>query len=300
MNINYLKHDEIDFKKWDLCIKRAVNGSVFGYSWFLNIVSPKWDALVDDNYENVMPMTHKKYLGIRMLMQPCLAPNLGVYSSKVLDSSVVKAFIEAIPQSYRFVNIRLNKHNKFSEKRPKTLDGVHFELDLIEDYYKIRSRFSSEIRLGLSIASEQKISIIPGLNSNSLLQLIHKNAGLFKRMLFRKRYAALANLVSTAVRFRIGKIYGAYTSDNKLCAAAFFIYSHQRFTLLVSVVPRRALKLCAYEAIIDEFIRTHAEESLTLRFEYASRNRFGNKYRGFGAKPFRFVGIKINRLKSVK
>ena len=47
MNIRYVKHNDIDFKKWDKCITKAINGSVYGYSWFLDIVAKEWDALLD-------------------------------------------------------------------------------------------------------------------------------------------------------------------------------------------------------------------------------------------------------------
>lgn len=296
MNINYLTYEQIDLKKWDQCIKRAVNGSIFGYSWFLNIVSPGWGALVDENYENVMPITYQTWLGIKLMLQPCFAPNLGVYCSNVLDKETVTAFIEKIPEDFRYVNIRLNKHNRYTGAKPKILDGVHYELDLIEDYYKIRSRYSKPVCLALSESAEKKITIVPGLNSISLTRLIVSSSHFPNRWLFHKRYKHLSSLVSTAVRYRIGKVYGAYTPNNQLCAAAFFIWSHQRATLLALAVTKKGRSVHALEAIIDEFIRTHAEESMTLRFDYATRSKFESIYKGFGAKAFGFIGIRVFRL----
>jgi hypothetical protein len=58
--ITYLKHTEIDKYKWDACITRASNSLVYAYSWFLDVVSPNWDALILDDYTAVMPITHRK------------------------------------------------------------------------------------------------------------------------------------------------------------------------------------------------------------------------------------------------
>ena len=57
---SFLKHDKIDKVKWDNCISRSVNGHIYARSWYLNIVSPDWDALIEGDYEAVMPLTWKR------------------------------------------------------------------------------------------------------------------------------------------------------------------------------------------------------------------------------------------------
>ncbi|OIP03307.1 MAG: hypothetical protein AUJ97_04685 [Bacteroidetes bacterium CG2_30_32_10] len=60
MEIRYLKHKEIDKDKWDNCIEKAFNGIIYAYSWYLDIVSENWDALIEDDYKTVFPLTQKK------------------------------------------------------------------------------------------------------------------------------------------------------------------------------------------------------------------------------------------------
>ncbi len=57
--IIYLKNDEIDVVKWDLCIAKAANALPYAYSWYLDIVAPSWDALIYGDYEVVMPLANK-------------------------------------------------------------------------------------------------------------------------------------------------------------------------------------------------------------------------------------------------
>jgi hypothetical protein len=62
-------------------IARSFNGIVYAYSWYLDIVSPGWDALVKDDYKSVMPLTWRKKYGIKYLYQPFFTQQLGVFSS---------------------------------------------------------------------------------------------------------------------------------------------------------------------------------------------------------------------------
>lgn len=296
MNISYIKHEEIDLKKWDRCIKKAVNGSIYGYSWFLNIVSCKWDALVDDKYENVMPLTYLKFLGIKALIQPHFATNLGVYSSQILDTETVNQFIEAIPSEFKFIRVNLNKYNKLTINNIKIKRDIHYELDLIQPYEKIKSLYRKNIVENLQTGTKNKISVIPGLNSNDLIRLYLKNNGRLRNLFWRKKTESLKKLVSTAVRYRVGQVYGAYTRENVLCVAAFFVFSHQKATLLFLGLNKIAIKEHALETVINEFIKLHADQNVTLRFEFASRKKFADVYQGFGAQRFQFMNIKQNRL----
>ena len=58
----YLKHHQIDKKKWDSCIFYAKEGILYAYSWYLDIVAPNWDAIIllnKDSYISVMPLPVK-------------------------------------------------------------------------------------------------------------------------------------------------------------------------------------------------------------------------------------------------
>jgi len=45
--IIYHKHHEIDRDRWDECIRKSFNGIIYAYSWYLDIVSPQWEALIE-------------------------------------------------------------------------------------------------------------------------------------------------------------------------------------------------------------------------------------------------------------
>ena len=59
MEIRFVKKEDIDKIKWNSCVHYAINGNIFGYMWFLDSVSKEWDALVEGDYESVLPLFHK-------------------------------------------------------------------------------------------------------------------------------------------------------------------------------------------------------------------------------------------------
>jgi hypothetical protein len=292
LDIRYLQHHEIDYQKWDKCIKKSVNGSIYAYSWFLNIVSEEWDALVDEKYETIMPLPYKKKLGFKLLIQPVFASNLGVFSTKVLDEEVVDSFVKAIPKKFWLININLNKYNKITEKLFHIRHDCVYELDLIPSYKRIYDSFSPKIKQYINKASENKISVITGMNSNDLVTLYLNNKTLIQKLLFRKHINKIKMLVSNSIKFRVGQVYGAYTNENNLCAAAFFIWSHNRVFLLFFGFNKKGLNKLAHITLINEFIKLHAEQNLTLRFEFASRNKYSELYLGFGGHRYEFIRVR--------
>ena len=127
--IHYLQHNQINLTKWDATIAEC--GNIYAYSWYLDVVHPGWNALVEDDYQSVMPITGGKKFGVNYLFQPYFVQQLGVFSKQPLTSEKLSDFLNAIPKKYRFAEIRLNESNTFDN----TLQGIEsFILSRIRDF----------------------------------------------------------------------------------------------------------------------------------------------------------------------
>jgi len=98
-SILYFKNQEIDKKKWDHAIRHSVNNIMYAYSWYLDMVSPGWDALIQGDYDVVMPVTWHKKWGVKFLMQPMFAKMLGIFSNQQLGKDVMKEFIDEVKKN---------------------------------------------------------------------------------------------------------------------------------------------------------------------------------------------------------
>ena len=295
MKIIYLKHKAIDKQKWDLCIKNSFNGIIYAYSWYLDIVSESWDALVVGDYEIVMPLTKARKLGVWYLRQPVFSQQLGVFSRIHLSPQKVEEFIKAIPREFRFIDIQLNIHNRIDTTPIRKINS-NYELDLIKPYEKIRKNYSTNTRRNLNKAIKNKVSIVEGVTSNELISLFKENVG-GPRINFQDyQYNMLRQLISFSTRFRLGEIIGAYSAQNTLCAATFFVYSNQKGIYLVSASTPEGIENRAMFRLIDHYVRKNSERSMTLDFEGSNIESIARFYKGFGATACEYPSLKMNRL----
>lgn len=293
MEIKYLKHNEIDKQQWDKCIANAFNGIVYSFSWYLDIVSNQWEALVFDDYKAVMPLTCKKKYGLSYIFQPRYTQQLGVFSQGVLDQELVKAFIGAIPVKYKIVDINLNTYNKLDDAKLVSNQGVTYELDLIQKYKDLGKNFNSNTQRNIKKAINNKVQVSKHVNLKDLLILVKKTS---KIPLTFDHLNILRRLIPLTISNNLGNTYGAYNDKNELVAAAFFIRSHNKTIYLISAATQEAKELSAMFLLVDQFIKDNAERDITLDFEGSVIENIARFYRGFGASPINYNKVSINRL----
>ena len=137
--IEYLKNSQINKAKWDDCISQSFNGNIYVYSWYLDLVHEGWDALVEDDYQRVMPLTLRALHGITYYFQPFFTQQFGVFSKGILNPDIVDTFIKEIPSNVKVVDINLNSFNKLDDENYDIVLNANYLLDLILDYQKIYS-----------------------------------------------------------------------------------------------------------------------------------------------------------------
>jgi len=297
MEIKYLKDKEIDLSRWDKCIEKSVNGNIFGFSWYLNILSECWDALIAGNYEAVMPLIKSRGENSRFLVQPYFGRQLGLYSRNVLTNNLVNNFISAIPKKYKHIDFNLNKYNELSNYSDEMIVSHEkiFCLDLIQSYSKIRQKYSPGIINKLNNAEEENVIVLRGLLPNDLLSL-YARFQIPKIDAPEEDFEKLRKIISHAIRYRMGEIYGAYSLVNNFCGGIFIISSHQKLIVLFTALSNEGLENDSHYKLIDHIIRSYSEKNITLVFDRFDGAFDAELYKEFGAKEFTFQRIKIDKL----
>ena len=67
--IHYIKHNKIDFNKWDNLVERAEQGTVYSYSWWLSAFC-QWDIIVLNDYEAGIPVPQASGMFTQKIHQP--------------------------------------------------------------------------------------------------------------------------------------------------------------------------------------------------------------------------------------
>ncbi|MDZ7741328.1 MAG: GNAT family N-acetyltransferase [Bacteroidota bacterium] len=294
--IKHLTYDEIDKNQWDLCISKAFNGNIYAYSWFLDIVAENWEALVQDDYDRVFPLSWKKDFGIAHLYQPFFTQQLGIYSKNILTHEVVNEFIERIPGRYRHIEIYLNAYNKPNAAAYQVESQVNHELDLIKPYQSLQKSYSKNTRRNIKKAANSKLSIVRNITIEKVVDLFRDNRGQQISHLGENDYRRLRRLLYTCVYKNLAEANGVYSAENTLLAGAVFIKSNRRAIFIFSGLSEEGKRLGAMPFLIDGFIHDHANKHLTLDFDGSNDPNLSRFYKSFGAKQTNYPKLTINRL----
>jgi hypothetical protein len=290
--IRHLKNNEINVVKWDNCINNAYNGNIYAFSWYLDILSDQWEAIVHNNYRSVMPLLINKHAGIKYIGTSILANQLGVFSTAISDKSLVNAFIEATKSRYRFFSINLNKYNTIDAGVCRQRSHSNYEFDLIRSYDLIRDAYSAAIRQGIKHAEEKRVSIITGMVPNDFIEFLLQYRVIPSCRLNKNIVSQLRKIIAFVTNHRVGELYAAYTPANTLCAAVLFLKSNRKANVLFSGVSHEGVELRAMELLVDHFIRHHAEKNLTLNFGNLAMPDKVQFFTGFGAQAYHYMNIR--------
>jgi len=290
--IQYLKHNQIDFDKWDLCIDRAINGIIYPYSFYLNQVTPGWEALIFGDYKAVMPLPVKKRLGFWYVIQPPFTQQLGVFAEMPVSEELLQSFINAVPPKFKYININLNTFNLLTNSSSKKHST--YELDLLTAYDYIAEGYSSQTIRNLKKSRKEKVCIYKNNEPDIIIETFRKYKGKEIKHWNDKHYLTLKHLIYSGLYRGDAELYSAYDARNTFCAGIVFFTSHNKSILIFSGSTPSARSNGAMTAIIDRFINDHSGQHLTLDFEGSSEKNLARFYAGFGSKECVFLQLEMN------
>jgi len=294
--IHYLKHNEIDKKKWDDSIDQCVNNLIYAHSWYLDIVCPNWNALIENDYESMMPLTGNKKYGIEYLYPPYFAQQLGVFSKEKLLQEKINAFLNSIPVRYKFVELNLNTHNTFEYSGFQIKKNINLELQLHVSYGALRKNYSRLIVRNIKKAIKNEITIQKNIEPSDLINMFRKTRGQGISNLKEKNYKMLLDLIHTCIKRGYCESAGAFTKTGRLCAGIILLIKNNRAIFLFSSTHKLGKENGAMFFLIDNFIRDNAGSEMIFDFEGSNIPGVARLYKGFGSKECVYLQVRKNNL----
>ena len=280
----------------DECIKKAQNKRLYANSWYLDLVSPTWDALIFRDYEYVMPLPCKKKYGIKYVYQPAYCQQLGIFPTPPFE--IQKEFAQQLKNRYRLVSYQLNSENSARAfKEFQTSEKINLCLSLQQLYEELYIRFSPHAKRNIKKAQKSKVKVIKGLLPMEYVTIKRKT---LNSTVSENTLIILNKLMSNTITSGKGIIYAAYSSMNNLCAAAFFLAGGGRASYLNAFSTEEGRENRAMYAIVNEFINEFAGSGLVLDFEGSVIEGIARFYKGFGATEENYSYIYSNRLPIIK
>lgn len=299
--IRYLTHNQIDTKRWDDCIAQSPDGLVYAWSWYLDVVHPNWEALVEDDYETVMPLTGGKKYGINYLFQPFFTQKLGIFGKEEVCEEKIEQFLEVIPEKFKFAEIRINKsYETYKTHRTyttyKSENHRNIELSLTPDYSVLYANYNSNTKRNLAKAQKQGLTIVEDADPSVIIELFRKNRGKEIKHWGDKEYNRLLNLVEVAKSHDACLVFGVQNTDNQIIAGAFFMISHNKIVFLFSGADEANKENHGLTFLLDHVIKRYSGTQNILDFEGSDNDGLARFYKGFGGEEKYYQELKFNKL----
>ena len=215
MNIKWLHVEEIEQPRWDGCVHYAHNSNPYGYSWYLKNSAREWMALVEGNYESVLPLPidFEEREWIRM---PSLLPYVNLYSVHVLSEKRLARFANELSKSGK--NWELSTGIAFQNLTESGPLGSRKFISLRKSYEEIKNLYSSDFKDVLNGSKGADIHLIQSQNAERLVAFIKKNGGdmnehMAHRLLYNAMHRGLASIQVA-------------TRDGEWIAAAAILYGN--------------------------------------------------------------------------
>jgi hypothetical protein len=292
-SIRYIVQKDINKQKWDTCIENASNGLVYGYSFYLDTMAKHWDALVLNDYEAVMPLTFNKKYGIHYLYQPPFSASLGIFGNN-LSATSVNNFLLAIPKKFSYWDIYLNQGNYFKLQDFNLYERMNYTLPLNSSYESIYNKYRKNIQRNIKKCEQLQCVIKKDFAVDEVIALSNEQSKSFSR-LTDEDFDRVKKIYLLLHKNKQAITYGMYSNDKLLASAAFFFSHGRAYYILVGNHPD-GKTIGASHALIDAFIKDHAEQNLLLDFEGSDVANLAFFYSSFGAAEEKYTGIKLNRL----
>ena len=230
---------------------------------------------------------------MKYLYQPPFSQQLGIFA--LPPEKIAREFYNAILQYFKYIDIQFNASNLL----PRNLELVEFFarknylLLLYADYDTIFSEYSKNTRIYVSKAQKENLNYVEGISMEDYLDFKVKNNPVkFSRDNFRK----LKSIIAYIQYKGFGEIAGVYTTQNQLCAAAFFCRWKDRIIYLNAVSSKEGKASWAMFYLMDNFIKNKAGRDLTLDFEGSTIPGIERFFKGFGATPETYYRLTVNNL----
>ncbi|MDP2088228.1 MAG: hypothetical protein Q8J84_02390 [Flavobacteriaceae bacterium] len=294
--ISYVKHQDLDVEKYDACIENASNSRIYAFSWYLDIVTDHWDALILNDYEAVMPLPWRRKFFIYYIYPPAWTQQLGVFSSKEIDETLLKDFINAIPKKFKKITIQFNSGNPISGKQ--VTEKVNYILKLNQSYEELFKKFRKDRRERIKKNDEKNNLTEENLEIEKLFSIFKTNYH-HKIELSEIDYLKLKLLIKKSATVESANIKIILDKeDDFIRAGAVFLINKERIIYLFSSQTDKGRKANSLSSILNKLIKENSNSGKILDFEGSMLPNIADFFKSFGAekelyflyqKPLRYL-----------
>lgn len=168
--IKRLKYHEIDFEKYTQCLESSAQRKYSATRQFLDISSDKkWELLVYGDYEAVMPVPYVFKSKIKIVHNPMLCQQLGIFS-KEDNVEINELFLNFLEKNYLIRIYSFNEFNHFKTSLKSKKNYLIPPNDYVTVYSKYSPKRKRKLRLDEEVVMNSEIKNISFSQAESFIK----------------------------------------------------------------------------------------------------------------------------------
>lgn len=317
-----LKRHQIDDTAWNALVDEARHSVVYAHTWYLDCVSPQWQALVlvdseqwtvdgafdspgtsSSKYSTVMPLPIRKKWGLDIVQQPLFCQYLGLFSKDEISETDLAGFIHSLSHHFPYISV-YDFHPAHTYLLRKVLpDYCDFEvqektthwLNLAQTYPELTANYSADRQKNLKKSRKYDWECVESEDIEPLISLFQENHAAGIENVQASAYALLRELTYLLQKKKVATIQYA-RRQGTLHAGIMILKKKDMGIYIFNAADEVGRRGNARSFLLDRYYRQHAGRMKTFDFESPEVESIARFYQSFGAEPKTFISIKKNKL----
>lgn len=280
-----LRHHEIDKAKWDAGIARSAHPLIYAESWYLDIVSPNWEAIVSNDYNTLWPLTLNRKYKWPLIVQPMFTQQLGIFSSVPIGTDETTRMWRTNP--YPIHTMQSHAQYQWSSSYHLTTKN-NAVLPLQNNYTDLYKSFRKDRKQSLKRSLKRQTAYHYQTSASAFIDYTQKNNHYH---LAEKHLETLHQLISRALALKNGFIITVEDELQEPLSMAFFLKKFNRITNLSGHSSSKGYAWEGMFLILNQVIQDYAGSEYLLDFEGSELKGVASFYRSFGAinEPYQCI-----------
>lgn len=293
-----LKRHEVDDKKWNDCVGRSSVVLPYAYTWYLDAVAENWWALVEADYDVVMPLPWFSRLGLKCAYQPHYCQQLGVFGRNV-SNQILQLFLNEAVKQFPYLYVQLNSTTAPVQSIFDLTERKNLLLELKEPYTVLQKKFSQNHKRSITKATRHSLSFVSSLSAEEFMDFYRQHVNRKKEDVSDKHFIHLQKLIQTLQKQEAVHFPAALLPDGTVVASILLINAPPRKIALINCASEEGKKHGAAHYLFSKVIEQASSGSYTLDFEGSSQPGVARFYEGFGATPETYYLLRTHLFKSI-
>lgn len=290
--IIHLLRSQIDTSTWDDFIRQSPQSIVYAYSWYLDVVSPHWEALIwqDNNqWQAVMPVPVEHKWGFKKVQQPFFCQFLGVFSLHGSTANM-QQLIEVFKKKYGYISTySFNPSMLVSGSTLSYSHCMYLDCDFRKNYTKDRlTNLKRAQAFGWQIQDSTDIEPLIDLFETNHAHQIDNGVS-------RHAYDLLRQIVKELLGRELATIRYAFKND-KIESGCLFAIENSTIIYLFNAASAIGRRGNARTLMIDSMMDQYKEQGFTFDFESPEVLPIANYYQSFGSKVVAYSNLRQTKL----